>query len=202
MNIQPTFTFRTLLTNFLSWIVYGILSAMGHIEAAFTCGLIISLWQAISIRRKHKSLNIMDSVTLLFFIAGVVSTFVLHSDFFHHNDNAIIWGVLAIIAWGSLLLGAPFTAEYARDSVPETLWKTTAFRLVNVVITAVWGIVFVINLAIALLETLHSSHFISATIFLFNALPYVSLIFAIVFTNRYPQWVKDKAQADENIGVS
>lgn len=63
----------------------------------------------------------------------------------------LIWSALALVAWGSLVLGKPFTAEYARSAVPQTVWNTPGFRRVNAMVAEVWGTVFVTNAAHAVI---------------------------------------------------
>jgi len=192
MQSQPAFTFRTILLNFGSWIVYGILAATGRLGAGYVGGFIVSLWQAIAKWRKSERVNVMDWVTMIFFFAGAVSTAALHSAFFPHYGNALVWCTLTVIAWGSLLIGAPFTSEYARDFVPENLWTTPGFRRVNAVVTAAWGSVFLINAAIDLVLESNSNLMTDSW---FKYLPYLGIACGIVFTNRYPQWARQRAQA-------
>jgi uncharacterized membrane protein len=52
------------------------------------------------------------------------------------------WG-LAVIAFGSLVLGSPFTEQYAREQVDESGWGLPIFRALNRRITTLWGVVFV-----------------------------------------------------------
>ena len=128
----------------------------------------------------------MDGISLVFFLAGALSTFAFHSPLFLHDGPVLIWSTLTVAAWGSLLVGSPFTAEYAREAVPQTVWDSPGFRRVNAAVTEAWGAVFAINAALALVTALNlgwpSRH---AQLWLVGA-PYVGTIFGIVFTNRFP----------------
>jgi hypothetical protein len=56
--------------------------------------------------------------------------------------RAMAAGVLALIAFGSLLL-TPFTEQYARESVPRELWSSPRFKAINRQLTLMWAFVFV-----------------------------------------------------------
>jgi hypothetical protein len=59
---------------------------------------------------------------------------------------AIDAGLLLIVLI-SIVIGQPFTLQYAREQVPRTLWDHPTFRRVNLVITAVWAAAFAIMAA-------------------------------------------------------
>ncbi len=56
--------------------------------------------------------------------------------------RAVAAGVLALIAFGSLLL-TPFTEQYARESVPREFWSSPRFKDINRRLTLMWAWVFV-----------------------------------------------------------
>ena len=63
------------------------------------------------------------------------------ADTLHLYARAITAGLLAVIAFGSLLF-TPFTEQYARESVPERVWNTPQFKAGNRELSALWGGVF------------------------------------------------------------
>jgi hypothetical protein len=63
------------------------------------------------------------------------------ADTLHRYARGIAAGLLALIAFGSLLL-TPFTEQYARESVPERFWHTPRFKAGNRAMTAMWGAIF------------------------------------------------------------
>jgi hypothetical protein len=55
---------------------------------------------------------------------------------------------LFLIVLTTLIIGRPFTLQYAREQVPENLWNTPRFIRSNYVITGVWsGAFFILVLA-------------------------------------------------------
>jgi hypothetical protein len=63
------------------------------------------------------------------------------ADTLHRYARGIAAGLLALIAFGSLLF-TPFTEQYARESVPERFWGTPQFKAGNRAMTAMWGAIF------------------------------------------------------------
>ncbi len=190
MKISPTFTFQTVLANFGPWIVYGLLAATGRDGWACVGGLAVLLCQG-AFQRRFAPLKIMDAVSLLFFFIGAIVTLVLHSSLFLRDGTVLLWIALSVVAWGSLLVHSPFTAEYARDSVPEDVWNSPGFRWVNLIITAAWGTVFTLSAVVSALIALHPSWLSGQTKTWVGAVPYAGVLFGIVFTNRFPQWASE-----------
>ena len=54
---------------------------------------------------------------------------------------AVDLGLLLIVLI-SMLIGKPFTMQYARDDVPPALWSSREFLRKNQMITAVWALAF------------------------------------------------------------
>jgi hypothetical protein len=63
------------------------------------------------------------------------------ADTLHRYARGIAAGLLAVIAFGSLLF-TPFTEQYARESIDPRFWNTAAFKAGNRRLTAMWGAVF------------------------------------------------------------
>lgn len=59
---------------------------------------------------------------------------------------AVDGGLLAIVLV-TLLIGRPFTLQYAREQVPEQYWTTPSFLAANRRITAVWALAFAVMAA-------------------------------------------------------
>jgi hypothetical protein len=51
---------------------------------------------------------------------------------------------LFLMVLTTLIVGKPFTLQYAREQVPDSLWKTPQFIRSNYVITGVWSGAFLI----------------------------------------------------------
>ncbi len=64
------------------------------------------------------------------------------NDFLARYGRAIATAGLALIAFGSLAVGHPFTAQYAREQVDRSVWDSETFRVLNRRFTALWGAAF------------------------------------------------------------
>jgi hypothetical protein len=97
---------------------------------------------------------------------------------------------LALTAWGSLLIGRPFTLGIARTMAPREFWDHPIFKRTNVIITAVWAASFTVSgiAGVALLS--YAPH---ATVPLI-VLKVLGFAVPIAFTIRYPKIVRARAQ--------
>jgi hypothetical protein len=90
---------------------------------------------------------------------------------------------LLIIVLITILVGRPFTLQYAREQVAPELWTTPEFVRTNYVITGVWALAFVIlvvaELILLYLPDVPPRLGIWATI--------AALIGAVKFTSWYPE---------------
>jgi uncharacterized membrane protein len=95
---------------------------------------------------------------------------------------------LMAIAWGSLLVGTPFTIQYAREQVAPELWHSPAFVRVNQCITAVWGLNFFLCALIALYRQLSGNPDL-AWKYAWLALG----LLAVLFSAYFPAWYRAHA---------
>jgi len=95
-----------------------------------------------SIRSGHPKL--LELAAVATFIAFSIAAFTLSAGNAHWLERyarAIAAGVLALIAFGSLL-SVPFTEQYARESVPQEAWSSPRFKATNRKLTTLWACVF------------------------------------------------------------
>lgn len=130
-----------LLIAFFPWIVFGLLSH-SHAQAALLVALGASIIQVVVNFRRPK---VLEWVSFVFFSVAFLALFVYHWEAFAHHLGLIVHVILASVAWGSLLLGVPFTIQYAREKVPEKFWHEPNFIRTNQWITAAWGTDFVLQ---------------------------------------------------------
>ncbi|PWC83458.1 phytoene dehydrogenase [Azospirillum sp. TSH100] len=61
------------------------------------------------------------------------------------NLGLAIHLALSAMAFGSIAAGSPFTLQYARDDWPREFWQLPQFIAINRLMTAVWGLLFLIG---------------------------------------------------------
>jgi hypothetical protein len=64
---------------------------------------------------------------------------------FKNYNTFLTWSVFAIVTWVTLLIGFPFTVQYAREQAPREVWDHRLFMHLNVILTVVFGLMFTVN---------------------------------------------------------
>ncbi|WP_046728503.1 hypothetical protein [Streptomyces humi] len=176
--------------SFAPWIIFGFVAGPSTWEyaalAALAAAVVLSGRDMLQGR-----FYLLDMAGIVFF--AVLSVLALALD-----RHELIWletyaqvlssAVVAVVALGSLAVD-PFTAQYARRSVPREHWDSPVFVHVNRVLTTAWGAVF-------LLMTLSTwlAIRIPAGSDWFNwVVPVVLLVWAVKFTERFPERYKRRA---------
>ncbi|MGH8290720.1 MAG: hypothetical protein ACREV7_17160 [Steroidobacteraceae bacterium] len=96
---------------------------------------------------RHKSLKLLEAGSLVLFAA-----LTLASRFPKFQLSVIgvrLWvdaGLLAMVA-GSLLIGRPFTLQYARERVSPEIAAGRRFKTVNIMLSAAWAAAFAVIVA-------------------------------------------------------
>ncbi len=135
-----------MLLSFSPFAVFALLAGRVPITAAlFTAaGLSIALMLRLRLRLRQPrpSLKLLEIGTALLF--GGLGIWVLAT----RGD----WGVaevrlavdvgLLVIVLGSIVIGQPFTLQYAREQVPAEVAALPQFRRINYVLTGVWALAF------------------------------------------------------------
>jgi hypothetical protein len=125
------------------WVAFSLLSEHVSVKAAAVAALAAGIAIAIPsiARRRPKTLEL---AAIAAFAAIAVAAFTLDpsgADWLARYARALAAGMLALIAFGSLLF-TPFTEQYARESVPRRLWGAPQFTRINRTLTRTWGLVF------------------------------------------------------------
>lgn len=172
-----------LLVGFLPWIIFGVL---GNRSFLLALGLALAV-AAVATGRQvlRRSLKILDTVTLAFFVFVAVGVVGLRWTILATYMSLVVNVTLMAIAWGSLLAGTPFTIQYAREQVAPEFWHTPLFIRINQYITAVWGLDFFLSGLVSVYR--HAAGDMGL------ASQYASLAFslcALVFTLRFPDWYR------------
>ena len=87
---------------------------------------------------------------------------------------------LLLIVLTTLIAGKPFSLQYAREHVPQSLWDTPEFIRSNYVITGVWAGAFLL-LVLADLMLLYEPHFP-------RMIAIVVIVLALMGAFKFTQW--------------
>ena len=150
MHIRIFYEKAGLLTGFLPLIAYGVLagSSLQSVVTALGVGVIVTIIAGIYDLKKGM---ILSWATLVLFAALFTAVGVLGMTWILPGISMLIYAGLALVAFGSILAKTPFTLQYAREMVDRKLWENPVFIRVNVLMTGVWGRIFMINLILSYL---------------------------------------------------
>ncbi len=138
-----------ILVGFSPWILFGILA--GHSLIAIDIAIILSLISAILFNYKElKKGFILSWGTLLFFIFAFVMIVILKNIWVISHLGLLVNSMLVIISAGSIVVGKPFTEQYAKEKTPQAVWEMPAFKRKNLLITLIWSVLFSVNLLISI----------------------------------------------------
>jgi len=179
-----------LIASFLVWVVYGFLAGTGRWPAGVMFGLIASV-VLLTVERRHRvKVKLLDWVLLAYFAIATVASFLLRSVAFPVYSSVVIWVLYAGVTWISILMGAPFTLQYARESAPPEHWQSPVFLRANLVISVVWGLGFLANLGLVTIA-LHSRY---NSLWIAVAAPLLIMMTATIFTSCYTRIAQRRAQ--------
>ena len=103
-------------------------------------------------------------------------------------SGVLIYMVLAAVAFGSILAGVPFTLQYAREMVDPSRHENPVFLRVNILMTGVWGGIYVVNALLDYLALVFPGPVGQAA----APITYGTLAAGIGFTLCYPVHIKKK----------
>ncbi|MGN6478548.1 hypothetical protein [Luteibacter sp.] len=177
-----------IVLGFLPFIVFAIASALGYTVAGLVAAALIAggmlAWDKIVTHR----VKLLDVGTTVLFAALAIYAMA--------SGEALSLGLvrlcvdvgLLVIILISVMVGRPFTIDYARQKVARELWSTPRFLRTNQVISLVWAGAFAL---FALIDILLWRHLATpGHIVLMNA---AVLYAAIKFTAWYPAHVRKQA---------
>jgi all-trans-retinol 13,14-reductase len=179
-NEQPA---GSALTNygFAAWIIYGILSSSGYWIAGAIGGLAITLAILAHEYRCH-AVKIMDCTAAAFFVFSLVGTIAAGPALFKNFNPVLTWSLFAIVTWVTLVIGFPFTFQYAHEQAPREIWDHPVFVRLNVILTLVFGLMFTVNAGLGFIGV-RSGYVLTIGV----AVPILLLVGCLVFSAQYPK---------------
>lgn len=176
------------------WILMSLLSGPGTFDDAAAAALGLSLALVI-LNHQHgtsiKPLEVFD--TVYFAVMAALASFA--------SDAVVSWLelwagemsniALVLFSLGSIAFRSPFTLAYARETAPKEYWDQPLFLRTNYVITWVWTLAFLVGAVSGFIGDAvlnDSNNFWTGWIVQIGA-----IVFAIAFTEFYPEYGPNKA---------
>ena len=175
-----------MIVSFIPWILFWILAGKGMPEPAAAAAFFTTLVFIIVEKIRGRSLKILQVGTLAFFLVLSALALATELDRFSAWVNFGANFTLTAIVLFSIVIGKPFTLQYAKEQTPENFWTSPVFIRINYTISWVWCLVFLVNLipstVIVCGGNVPAAVRWTASIVLFIA--------AAKFTKWYPQHIK------------
>jgi hypothetical protein len=197
---------------FAPWIIFWVIGGPSTWETASIAALLAAvLVVAISIEAPRQypvaaerkpwhglhleRIKLLDAGTVIFFAALVIVALATSRHSVAQLDKysqALSSGALGLIALGSIVFGHPFTVDYAKETTPPKLWNTPVFKRINLVLSSVWAVVFLLC-AVSGLLAVHASA--KGTRDWLNwYLPIILIFIGFRLNKRYPAQVRARMQ--------
>jgi len=177
---------------FVPWIGFWVLGGLGFPTLAVGWGFGASLILCGRDLRRAR-LKAMEATAAGFFALHAVADGLVGPGALAAWDPALASATLGAMAWGTLVAGTPFTAQYARESWPRELWEAPLFRRINAVLTIAWALIFSGNAVLGLLGLLWPQ----ARLWLALILPQLGIAAGIAPSVLVPRWYPRRWAAQE-----
>jgi hypothetical protein len=171
------------ILGFVPFIAFAVLTRVASIGLSLWAAAAIAAVMAARSRLGGRSAKLLEIGTVLLF--GLFAIFLSCAQW---NPSLpmvrviVDSGLLAIVLF-SILLGQPFTLQYAREQVPAVVQDSPLFLSVNYRISAVWAAAF----AAGLLADLAMEYEPGVPLWVDIAVIVVTLVGAAQFTRWYPK---------------
>lgn len=177
-------SFLKMLVAFAPWIAFLIIARDTLLRVEV--GLVVALALGVLIWLLKLDRGSIMWVGLLFFTAATVAVLGFQNLWTVMHLGVLTNGALAVGAWATLLIGKPFTLDYARQNTDPALWNNPVFIRTNVRITVAWAAVFTLNTALAWIQMEH----VLLPQWACRTLNYAALVGAAAFTSWYVAHVR------------
>ncbi len=141
-----------ILLAFAPFIVFAIVDRLLGTTVGLAAGALASLvLVARDAIAAHRSVKLLEIGTAMLFCGLALYALVGAPDWSIVAVRLRVDAGLLAIVLATLVIGQPFTLQYAREQAPREVWDSPAFVRTNVVISAVWAIAFAVMVVADLL---------------------------------------------------
>lgn len=135
-----------LAVSFLPWVVFTSVSHLTTFTGAVVLALVAAALVLALTKLRGRRIHLLDVASLGYFglmLAVIGITQPTDLDTWSKYMQSGSYAALAVIVFGTIAIGRPFTISYAKETTPPELWDTDIFRQINTRISAAWGYAFV-----------------------------------------------------------
>jgi len=171
---------------FVSWIVYGGLAGADRWLSAGLAGLALTV-VVVATQHRRRAVKLMDCTSLGYFTAETLIVFVSGTAFIQRYHLAFVWGVFAVVAWLTVIVGFPFTLQYTREQMPREVWDNPAFYQMNRRMTELWSVIFTLGMVLGGISMRYGHVLLLGMI-----IPMAAMGVGLVFSQLYPRRFADQ----------
>ena len=168
------------------WLLAGLFYGLGWVQLAACTKLSLAVVQNL-LNYRARNLKALELTTLVY--GALEATLTLGCGYWW----LLAYGGVAsqtamfLMALVSVLIGSPFTYQYAREAWPKAYWKNALFVRTNVIISLVFALTFAIS-AISSAVALSAIGTGIAGLLLATVIPIGLGVVATVFSIRFPKY--------------
>ncbi|HET6552550.1 MAG TPA: hypothetical protein VFG49_03355 [Dyella sp.] len=133
-----------ILLGFVPFFAFAVASALGYSSLGLIAGAVVSAAMLVWNKVSGRSLKLLEVGSCLLFAALAVYAIGSGASLSVGLVRLCVDGGLLLIALASVLIGRPFTIDYAKESVAPELWSSPRFLQTNRMISLAWAAAFAI----------------------------------------------------------
>ena len=184
-----------ILTAFALFLVFAVLDRLFGSEAGLIAGAIVALLLLLRdlFIVKHAP-KILDVGTTILFCGLSLYSLVAKPEWSVISVRLCVDSGLLLIVLISLLVGRPFTLQYAREHVAPAFWDSSDFRKTNFVISGAWAVAFAVMVLTELVLLYSPNAPRRAGVLM--------IVLAVVGAIKFTGWYTERARNGSKLGVS
>lgn len=181
-----------LLLAFAPFIAFAVLSRNVPVTLALAAAALVAIVQMFNDVVRHKrSVKILEVGTTVLFGGLAILAWMRGGEWGIAEIRFWVDGGLFVIVAFSMLIGQPFTLQYARERVSPEIAARPQFKRFNQILSGVWALAFLI-LTVA---DYVMAHMPQVPLWIGIGVSVGALVFAFWFTGWYPARARRRAAA-------
>jgi len=182
---------------FVPWIVYAVIATSDEWRWGAIAGLAIAVVLVVvhKARRRTWDTMVIETSAVVFFALMTAYSLIQPDSPVTAYGPALVDVWLGLTAWGSLAIRKPFTLPIAKTMAPEEVWHLPLFYRMNAIITGVWAASFTVAAVALGLVLFLNPHATGLVI----GIKVATFVIPVIFTIRYPQAVRARAEREQPV---
>ncbi|MEL0638870.1 hypothetical protein V6259_19280 [Marinomonas sp. TI.3.20] len=171
---------------FIVWVFHDIileLSGFDYLFSSITCLVIIVIISYDNL--KHGFM--IDWISLSYFSSSILLALFIADHWFLKNPIVVVSALYTLASGMSLLLNRPYTLQYAKEETSPEMWSDPHFNIINVHLTGVWTVVFLICFLMSLLSIMYEYYWP-----FFIIARSTAILMGIIVSEQYPDYYLKK----------